>query len=77
MSPKLYPVVVCLTFCNAALLTVALKCVGRRLIRRIREGDERALANRRRRSIDEARWRDIERRADLQAAIRRRMTGAA
>ncbi|WP_157650650.1 hypothetical protein [Burkholderia ubonensis] len=77
MSPKAYPAVICLLFCNAALLTVVARCLVGRFIRRIRESDERARSNRRRRSIDEARWRDIERRADLMAGIHRKLTGAA
>ncbi|WP_446903014.1 hypothetical protein [Burkholderia sp. YIM B11467] len=77
MSPNAYPAVICLLFCGVALLTVTLRGVFGRLIRRIREGDERARANRRRQAIEEARFREIERRADLAADSRRRLTGAA
>ncbi|MBN3822334.1 hypothetical protein G3O00_01710 [Burkholderia sp. Ac-20384] len=77
MSPKVYPVVICLAFSGAVLLTVALRCIVGSLVRRIRESDERARANRRRRSIEEARWRDIERRADLMAGFHRRLRGVA
>lgn len=77
MSPNSYPFVVCLLFLIALLLTVTAGCVCGWLLRRIREHDERARANRRRHAIDEVKWRDLERRADLQAAIHRRLTGAA
>jgi hypothetical protein len=71
----------CLAFA-AALLIVAIlvELIApwlRRLPQRIREHDQRARMNRRRREIDEAKWKDLERRADMQAVMHSRLRGAA
>jgi hypothetical protein len=71
----------CLAFA-AALLIVAI-CVEliapwlRRLPQRIREHDARARMNRRRREIDEAKWRELERHAEFRAGMHHKLTGGA
>lgn len=49
----------------------------RSLSQRIRAHDERARMNRRCREIDEAKWKDLERCADLRAGMHRKLTGGA
>lgn len=58
-----------------ALCLVLLAPSVRRFCARIQERDACARANRRRRAIENAKWRDIERRADLMANIHRTMRG--
>lgn len=81
MSGNLIPAVVCLLIAVLAALigmyVVLLARYACRLPQRIREHDARARANRRRREIDEAKWRELERRAELRAGLHRKLTGAA
>lgn len=71
MSVNLLPAVICLVF------AVALVPWVRRLPQRIREHDAIARANRRRREIDEAKWRELERRAEFRAGLHSKLTGRA
>lgn len=81
MPANLLPAVFCLAL--ACALMLAALCIAllapwlRSLPQRIREHDARARASRRIRALAEAQWRDLDRRADLQASMHRKLTGGA
>jgi predicted exporter len=71
----------CLAFA-AALLIVAIlvELIApwlRRLPQRIREHDDRARMNRQLRAADEARWKELERRAEFRAGMHHKLTSGA
>ena len=71
----------CLAFAGALLIVAILVELIvpwlRALPQRIREHDARARMNRRRKEIDEAKWRELERHAEFRAGMHRKLTGGA
>jgi hypothetical protein len=81
MLANLLPAVFCLALaCALMLLALCIALLApwlRLLLKRIREHDARARMNRRRREIDEAKWRELERRAEFRAGMHSKLTGGA